>query len=356
LGLREDQAHLKGIAAELRVLVCYSKGIEGLLWRIVQRLNISDAVKLHLAGNVNTDHPLAAKLDLAFVPIQRAGFGPPELPPNYYSLKKVIKSCEAIFVAGKGLTHQYLIKAVAQQMGSAHELDSIEVPLARMKQIFINGVQPYVSVLALDSELVLQIGERALETAEKQLDYKRKIRESESGNFSIVLRFGYFRFHDNKAIIVAMQSFISEVEFTFSLSKTFIECSIYKSGKEITSLVLDHPSSDWRPKKDAVIVISYSSRAKQIHTILNGVNQDNGIPCDIGWVHADDLAPTNILKREDNPIYRQFLFTYSRLLSSHEAKSLLELEMQSDGNWKSPNGSTLFVENEDDDSDQVFPC
>lgn len=355
LGLRDDQAYLKAIAAELRVLVCYSSRTEGLLWRMVERLKISDAVKLHLAGNVDTSHPLAAGLDFAFVPIQRAGFGPPELAPNYYSFKKVIKSCDAIFVAGKGLTHDYLIKAVAQQMGSAHEPDEIEIPLARMEQIFINGVQPYVSVLALDSELVLQVGERVIEEAEKQQEVKRKIRDPEYGDFSIALRFGLFKFLENKTIIVAMQSFVAEVEFVFSLTKTTLECSIHKSGKEIKNLVIDHPSSDWGIKKDSVIVISYSSKAKQIHAILNGKSQDNGIPCNIGWLHGKDLVPTYIPKIEDYPVYRQFISIYSRLLSSAEVNGLLELEIQEDGNWKSPDGSDLFLTKEDDDNDQTFP-
>jgi len=355
LDLCEDQAHLKAIAAELRVLICYSKGVEGLLWRMVEQLNISDAVELHIAGNVNKNHPLATSLELAFVPIQRAGFGPPELPPNYYSLKNVIKSCEAVFVAGKGLTHEYLIKAVAQQMGSSHELDSIETTLAKLKQIFINGVQPYVPVLALDSELVLQIGERVFEMAEKRLEFIRKDHESESCNFSIALRFGYYELPANKTMIVAMQSFVSEVEFVFSLSKTTIDCSIYKSGKEIKTLSLNHPSSNWKPKEDAVIVISYSSKARQIHIIMNGVNQDNGIPCDIGWVHVEHLKPTGIPKSEDYPVYRQFLFTYCRLLSSREAKSLLELEIQNDGNWKSPDGAPLFMTHVDNDDGRIFP-
>ena len=152
-----------------------------------------------------------------------------------------------------------------------------------------------------------------------------------------------------------MQSFVAEVEFVFSLSKTTIDCSIYKSGKEIKTLTLNHPSSNWKPKEDTVIVISYSSKAKQIHAIINGVNQDNGIPCDIGWVHVEHLEPTDIPKSEDYPVYRQFLFTYCRLLSSREAKGLLELKMQNDGNWESPDGSHLFITDEDKDDGQIFP-
>lgn len=58
VGLGEDQAYLKALSAELRVLVCLSGGTEGLLWRMVDRVNVPDAVELQLAGNVNVNHPI----------------------------------------------------------------------------------------------------------------------------------------------------------------------------------------------------------------------------------------------------------------------------------------------------------
>lgn len=176
LGLQKDDAHLKSLAAELRVLVCLSHRTEGLLWRMVDHVSASDAVDLQLAGNVDVNHPLATSLSLAFVPIQRAGLGHPDLPSNSYSLKKVIKCCNAIFVTGKGLTHEYLIKAIAQQMGSAHEDDAVELPLATLKATFINETQPYIPILMLVSELVLEVGERVLGAAEGSLGFTRKTR------------------------------------------------------------------------------------------------------------------------------------------------------------------------------------
>lgn len=176
LGLQKDESHYKVLAAELRVLVCLSSGTEGLLWRMVERVNVSDAVELQLAGNVNLKHHLAAGLSFTFVPIQRAGFGHPDLPSRVYSLRKVIKNCEAVFVTGKGLTHEELIKAIAQQMGSAHEDDYVDLPLAKLKKILFNGKQPYIVVLGLVSDLVLEVGERVLSTAEGNLGFIRKTR------------------------------------------------------------------------------------------------------------------------------------------------------------------------------------
>jgi len=357
LGLQKDEAYFKVIAAELRVLVCPSRRTEGLLWRMVERMDVSDAVNLQLAGNIDVNHPFAAKIPIptfAFVPIQRAGLGHPDLPSHSYSLRKVIKYCDAIFVTGKGLTHEYLIKAIAQQIGSAHEDNAIELPLATLKAMFINGTKPYIPILTLVAELALQVGERVITAAESDLDFKRKIRQPDDGNMSIVVRMGYWNMPTDKTMIVTCRSFIAEIEFVFSLSGEQITVDVLQRGTEKKVICLKHPPN-WQPKCDVVIVLSYSSRIKQIHAILNGKSQDDGIPCDIGWVHAKDLVPTNIPKGQDYPIYRQFFLTYDHLLSPHETEVLLILEQTRDGNWKIPNGGALFNLTGEESEGQEFP-
>jgi hypothetical protein len=59
-----------------------------------------------------------------------------------------------------------LIKVIAQQIGTAHESDDIEIGLATMEAILIQGVQPYVRILILDAELTLEVGDRVLAAAE----------------------------------------------------------------------------------------------------------------------------------------------------------------------------------------------
>ena len=76
-GLSESRSHLKGMAAELRTLICYSSGTEGLLWRLVDELNVDDRLFLHIPGRLRRDHPLAQGLQFYIVPIQREGNGPP---------------------------------------------------------------------------------------------------------------------------------------------------------------------------------------------------------------------------------------------------------------------------------------
>jgi len=176
--LQEDQAFLKVIAAELRTLVCFSSRTEGLLWRLVDELHVSDLLVLHAFAGVEREHPRAQGLYFAVVPLYRTGEGPPGLPPaTSESLRDILQTSEAVFVAGKGLTHEYLIKAIAQQMGSAHESDDVEPALVDIGQIFVNGVQPYIPVLALDGELTLEVGGRVLRDAQVKAGYQPKARE-----------------------------------------------------------------------------------------------------------------------------------------------------------------------------------
>ena len=173
--IEEREAHTKGLVAELRVLVCFSSGTEGLLWRLTDELGISDVLYLHHLGRVDTEHPLARNLDFVLrPPLARGGQGDPQIPPNYWSLRSIIEKEEAVFVLGEGLTHEYLIKAVAQQMGSAHEDEGLEPSLVELQQIFVNGVQPYVPILKADADLTLELGTRVLDIAERERGFVRK--------------------------------------------------------------------------------------------------------------------------------------------------------------------------------------
>jgi len=105
--LRDSASHLKVIAAELRTLVCRSSGTEGLLWRLIEELKVTDDVALHLPGKLMQDHPLVRGLEFMIVPIFRAGKGDPRVVPGNYSLRKVIKEGEALVALSKPLTHEY---------------------------------------------------------------------------------------------------------------------------------------------------------------------------------------------------------------------------------------------------------
>ena len=168
-----DSGYLKSIAAELRVLVCKSSGTEGLLWRLLDELHLSDAVHVHLAGNLDRSHPLAQGLQFIFTPVLPAGKGDPRLAPDHYSLKEIIKECEALVVSGTGYTHESLIRAVAEQMGSAHEDDGVAPHLIELSRILVSNRPVLVSLLSSDAELVLEVGEAALSRANGKHDFAR---------------------------------------------------------------------------------------------------------------------------------------------------------------------------------------
>lgn len=171
-----EVAHLKTLAAELRVLVCKSSGTEGLLWRLAEELGTNDAVHVHLAGSVKQNHPLAGGLDFAFVPVVRAGNGDPRITPQHCPLKAVIKEEDAVFVSGRGYTHEDLIKAVAQQMGSAHEDEGVEPDLVRLGTTQLGNCVVLTQVLCSDADLVLEVGGRVLAEAEQSLGFSRRER------------------------------------------------------------------------------------------------------------------------------------------------------------------------------------
>jgi len=174
--LKGDIAYLKTLAVELRVLVCKASGTEGLLWRIIDELHLHDTVHIHLAGNLNRDHPLAKGIQFLFIPVLRAGQGDPRLSPAHYSLKSIIKECEALVISGDGYTHENLIRAVAEQIGSAHEDEGVAPHLIELSGTVISDQAALNSILISVADLVLEVGERILNEAEQRLTFKRKSR------------------------------------------------------------------------------------------------------------------------------------------------------------------------------------
>lgn len=340
--LDEGEAHLKVLSAELRVLVCLSYKTEGLLWRLVDEFKVLDKIYLHVAGKVNLDHPLAKGLQFVLIPIQRGGLGDLRLPPDYYSLREIIKNYEAVLISGKGLTHEYLIKAIAQQMGSAHEDDGLEPALVDMRQIFINGVEPYKQLLAIDAELTMQIAERVIDEAEKKLGFHRKQHSRDYGNLSVTVRFRLKQKLIGKIRLFKMHSFINEVDIICEACPQSLLFTLKKNNvKEIT---IKYPD-DLQYNADIAVLFSYCSYAKKFHIVINGKPQDDdGVDYDIGWLHAGDF------RCEPIDGYKDFveggILLHERLLSSRECLDVLELP---------PNLHGLLKPIEELRNDRIFP-
>jgi hypothetical protein len=149
-----EVAHLRGMSVELRALVCYSSRTEGLLWRVCEELGVEPLVFLHEIIDT-TDSPHAATRRMRFSRIASAGCGRPYRPVRAYSLRDLLKNREAVFVAGRSVTHERLIKWAAENA------------------VWINGVQPLVQILDSDALAVLEAGETIITLAVELGPYAR---------------------------------------------------------------------------------------------------------------------------------------------------------------------------------------
>jgi hypothetical protein len=284
-GLTEDIAHIKAMAAELRTLICRSSGTEGLLWRLVGHYGVSDEVHVHAAGRVNPDHPLARGLRFAVAIIQRPTPGlESKLPSAIHSFKAIIKAYEAVWTLGmKSYTHEQLIKIVAEEVGSAHEDEGIEPGLSAIEDILINGVVPYVPILAVDAELTLEVGERVLERAEMLGVYQRR-------RFSPPLTMSlHTRLRELPAGSVLLATFVSAVTgivVSVSLTPESVVFSVTKQG--ITSWQLATPIPEkWTAGQDAVFCLCYEHSKKRLHALSPRLTGDVIEGCDLGFLEAD---------------------------------------------------------------------
>jgi len=330
--LREDKSHLKVIAAELRTLVCNSSGTEGLLWRLTDKFRVADLVAIHLPGKLKQDHPLARGLEIAIVPISRAGKGDPRLVPGNYSLRYVIEEAEALVAVGKPVTHEYLIKAVAQQMGTAHEDDGLEPALAQLSTILFNGMEPYLGVLAMDAELALEVGERVLEAAESRNQLRRGSHSHNYGNVSVVVRVTRKKDLDSGVRLFRLHSYTTEAAVVGFATPTGVLFQLSKRQQLITELLAPYPKSS-ALGADAIAVLSYSSKTGLARTIT-GDGATAPVRCKLGWVYASEFALEERSDSHKDFVDVPLLLIYERLLSSRDALDLLALPPNGYGLWK----------------------
>jgi len=352
--LSEGEVRLKALSAELRVLICRSSGTDGLLWRLSRALAVSDEVAVQTVGSVKKDHPMARGLMFSFVPVQRAGTGPPDLPVMRLSFEEIVRDHDAVFLEGEGLTHDYLIKAVAQQMGSAHEDEGLEVPLSRLEKIFVNGVNPFVPILARDAEFALEIGERVLEGAERTKPFQRPDQGPEYGNLAVVIR---AVIREQVAGLVPLLSFRSEIAdgaISLALVPSGLLVMCGKRGRNVGELLVPH-SHDWKPGSDSLFVVNYCSYAKR----LQGVSAPDLVrreePCDMGWLHGAEMSLTGLKAGETETYFVRFLAVYSKLLSSRDIVGLYDLKEDEWGNWWATDGQPLFLTDDQSRRQGVFP-
>jgi hypothetical protein len=325
--LKGEPAHLKVVAAELRTLVCRSDQTEGLLWRLADELNVSDEVFLCEGGRINRDHPLARSLRFFGGRNFRGERGPDRLPRVSESLRYVFKTWEAIYVptlSDVEITHEYLIKAVAQQIGSAHEDNGIEPILCRLREVFLGETEPCANVLVFDADLTLQIGERVLDAAESQKGYRRRDRAPPAGELTIVVRLGIRETLAGRIQIFTARSLISEVEIRIALGPGCIALTGKKRGVEKCDLRLPYPDQT----DDFVFAVCYSSGLRCMRTLLNGEEPRPVSDCDLGWMEAQQTELVEFGENLAHFLRHWEFLMYRRLLSRWECGELLRIPVQ----------------------------
>jgi hypothetical protein len=283
--LSEDVAHLKAIAAELRVLVCKSSGTAGLLWRLAERYGVADQVHVHFPGNVNPDHALARGLKFAVAAITRpTPHLERKLLSRLYSLREIIENGEAMWVLGmKSYTHERLILTVSQQTGSSHEDEGIEIGLAAAEDVLINGVPLYLQILRTDAELVLEVGERVLAAARVAGDHPRR-RFGEPVTLVVHLRVREVPLGREK--IASFGSYIVGGTFDAYLGPTEFSWTV-TNGTGASSIVGSRLSATWQPGDDMAFALVYRDGESAIIEALSAGASGDHASLDLGNIETD---------------------------------------------------------------------
>jgi len=331
-GLSENATHLKAIAAELRTLICFSSETEGLLWRLADELGVDDPVYVHAVGKLQHDHLMTQGLQFYCIPIVRGGKGDPKLPPHNRSFRDLIRNSESLFAAGKPITYEYLIKAVSQQIGTAHEDDGLEPALVELRSIMLNGVEPFEPVLLTATEYTLEIGERVVVKAEEQHHFQRARHTHRYGNTSLALRLRVVTQLGGRVPLAVFRSYVANVDINCSAGPAGVSFSILKSGRLISDIVAQYPTG-WQPGAEVLFVLSYCSYKQQARTFSNDTSSDISSLDGVGWIHAGDLLLEHNNTDHIDLVEKKFVLCYERLLSADDARSLYELPSNGYGLW-----------------------
>lgn len=332
-GLSESTTHLKAIAAELRTLICFSSQTEGLLWRLVDELHVDDKIYVHVVGKLNSDHPMTQGLQFYIYHIARGGKGNPKLPPQNRSFKDIVKNSESLFAAGKPITYEYLIKAISQQMGSAHEDEGLEPVLVDLKTRILNGIEPFVPVLCAATEFTLEIGERVLAEAEKHHEIQRAHHKHDYGNVSLALRLRVRQQLAGRVPLVVFHSYVANVDIECYASPAGVSFTITKNGQQLHDIVSKYPP-EWQPGAEILFILSYCSRKQQARTLSNNNCSEVISIKGLGWLHAGDLQLERNNTKHIDLVEKKFILLYERLLSLEDAKELFNLPSNGYGLWK----------------------
>ncbi|WP_417851624.1 hypothetical protein [Thalassoglobus sp.] len=334
-----ESAHVKQIAAELRTLICFSSGTEGLLWRLTQALNVSDEIYVSAPYAIDRENPITHSMSFSLFHIQRGELVPEMFHPQVHSLKEIVKEYEAIYLSSlkdKFITHELLIKSIAQQMGSAHEDDGIDSDLVRLLNVQVNGNPSFLNILLIDAEFTLEIAERVLQESCRSGVYKRKLRKTGDGDLAVVLRYSLIDDFVSRCKAFSAKSFITGTEINVYWTSTGVELIVERYGSEVFGSSIKTTTDD----KEVFFVMNYSSKVQCGSVSVDGETVISEIDLPIGWIEARDLHFTwhdKIANYYVSPTFQVLLFGRclpnnerigDRLLSMSECLQFRRLELK----------------------------
>lgn len=281
-------------------------------------------IELHLAGGLDPDHPLAYALVFAIVPIHRKGRGPPQRPPAPHSLREVVKRNEAVFIRGKSITHERLIKSVAEQLGGAHESEDIDHELLNLAQVRIGNAESYVGILTTIADLALEIGERVLTAAESQDLLARKQRPDTSSDLTVAVRVQLRERLAGRVPVLSLTSPIASVQIKCIAAPLGWVFQILRGDNLVLECGVAYPEN-LELHKDVVFSFEYSSHAQEARVGVNGEFPEDPIPCQIGFVYAEDLTDIEVYAQREGFVAIQFPAVFKGILGPEQLGQLLQL-------------------------------
>ncbi len=323
--LGKVDSSLKVITTELRVLVCLSSGTEGLLWRLTNLLNVPDNVFVQ-TEDFDQDNKFFNKLSLAMFPIRRGSSEKHPIPSKFRSLKHIIRNMDALACDGKVISHEKLIKSISQQMGSAHECDGIDKFLVKLISNKINDQESFIPIIKMDSQLVLEVGERVINHAIKKYNFVREVQVRNQGDLSLVFSYPTKKIVPDGTEIFAWRSAISDVKITARTKNDLVEFEIIKSDKIIT--VMTSPIQLSRGY--SFFTLSYCSSAKKARTLVDNVISTEKDIEGLGWIFSDDFEAGFNPKCNKQCVS----LIYEKLISTSESEELNKLPLNGYGLWR----------------------
>ncbi len=167
LYLGGDEDRYKQVAAELRVLVCKTPSNKPLLLDLMEVYGFAYEVPLPQGGPpvIEPSH------DLVVNP-ERPGIDNIETVYRPVPLREFVNRGLAVYMRPWCYTNQALTVAVAQQLGSSHEDESIEEPIAQMHYIHVGGDLSYERVLIGFASVIVKAGLAFLQFMQEEHGYQ----------------------------------------------------------------------------------------------------------------------------------------------------------------------------------------